>query len=133
MSDDVSLQIMLAKQETELKYLKDDIKRLEQKSVETENNAKYNTKEIASIKLAIQSLTQTSSDIKASIDRLNNNVFLQFTSDIDLKKFVTILITAATFISSPTILQTVLNAEPELKDSQIDKIIDLLEGINEQP
>lgn len=84
--------------------------------------------QLQELKADIKECQKRIAELLLSVKVLDDNVFLQFTNDIDLKKLFTIIITVASIVASPAVVSNWFDNESKQTDAlKMDKIIQLLE------
>ncbi len=77
----------------------------------------------------VSSLTSCTHIIEEKVDAISNNGFLSFTSDMDLKKTVTLIAVLISILTSPSLITSFFDDSQE-SDVRIEKLIQLLEQSN---
>lgn len=129
-----SLEIRIVRLESDLEYLKNNLNKVELDQDSHDGKREVNSQDIVNIKIAILQIEESIVSIKTCLARLDRNVFLQFTNDIDLKKLIAIIVVCSTLLTSPTIFSSFLGI-PQTPPSNtgVDRLIELLEKRNANP
>lgn len=91
------------------------------------------TTDIKQIKEEALNTTISVSKIEQKLDKVNNNSLLTFTSEIDIKKLLSILFIFITIFSSSTLISNLLlnNANEEINIQQTEKLKEVLDLLKE--
>lgn len=91
------------------------------------------TTDIKQIKEEALNTTISVSKIEQKLDKVNNNSLLTFTSEIDIKKLLSILFIFITISSSSTLISNLLlnNANEEINIQQTEKLKEVLDLLKE--
>ena len=129
-----NLERHMARTEAQLELLSAKLKDLENQLDKNDGITDKVKLEIAVLKDQISGLDHTLHEVKDKTDKLANNVFLQFTSEMTSQKLITIVLILSTAVSSPTLITSWLSGSLPDQDSQrIDRLIDLLQENAQNP
>ena len=85
-------------------------------------------RDVSNLNKDVTSLASCTHTIEEKVDGISNNGLLSFTSDLDLKKTLTIIFLLVSLLTSPSLVsQWLLNSEGSDSDVKLDKLIELLE------
>lgn len=91
-------------------------------------------RDVANLNKDVTSLASCSHAIEEKVDGISNNGLLSFTSDLDLKKTLTIIFLLVSLITSPSLVsQWLFNSEGTEAEVKLDKLIELLEDAQTPP
>lgn len=129
-----NLERHMARTEAQLELLSARLKDLESQLEKNDGITDKVKIEINTLKDKISILTSTMEEVKTKTEKLANNVFLQFTSEMSSQKLITIILVLSTAISSPTLITSWLNGSlPNQESERIDRLIDLLQENAQKP
>ena len=129
-----NLERHMARTEAQLELLSARLKDLESQLDKNDSITDKVKLEINTLKDDISTLTNTLQEVKEKTDKLANNVFLQFTSEMSSQKLITIILILSTAVSSPTLITSWLNGSlPDQESERIDRLIDLLQENAQNP
>lgn len=123
-----NLERHMARTEAQLELLSARLKDLETQLDKNDDITDKVKLEIDSLKSQLASLDGTLNHVKDKTEKLANNVFLQFTSEMSSQKLVTIILVISTAVSSPTLITSWLNGSlPDQESQRIERLIELLQ------
>ena len=82
--------------------------------------------ELHSMNKDVGSLSKSVEGIEKKLEGLSKNSLLEFTSELDIKKVVTIIVIITTIITSPGVFNSVLS-NSQTSDEKLDRLIELLD------
>ena len=133
--EDINLRVEIVKLQSDVNYMKEKIKTIERDMTDDKNSISVNAEEINRINLAILRIEKSVTAISELLERLDDNVFLQFTKDIDLKKFVAIIFVITSPVSLGAFIENIftspesqLERKVERLEKTADKLIEKIEG-----